>query len=271
MMHRGVRRTARIPRRRWALSLLALVFILPGCAVPNPALVPAGTQAPDRYLFERGTELLADGEWAPARVVFRRLVDGYPQSEYRFDAKLGLGDTYLRQGGATALVQAVNEYDEFLRFYPTNEQADYAQLQIGTAFYNQMLSADRDQTRTRAAVAAFEAFFEMYPDSELRETAQERYREARDRLSESETRVGKFYLEQRWYPGAIERLRSVLTQDPAFTYRDGVYFMLAEALLAINRAAEALPYLERVVDEFVQSQYLIEARQRIDQLKGEGT
>ena len=123
MMHRGVRRTARIPRRRWALSLLALVFILPGCAVPNPALVPAGTQAPDRYLFERGTELLADGEWAPARVVFRRLVDGYPQSEYRFDAKLGLGDTYLRQGGATALVQAVNEYDEFLRFYPTNEQA----------------------------------------------------------------------------------------------------------------------------------------------------
>ena len=41
--------------------------------------------------------------------------------------------------------------------------------------------------------------------------------------------------------------------------------------LAINRAAEALPYLERIVDEFVQSQYLIEARQRIDQLKGEGT
>ena len=90
-------------------------------------------------------------------------------------------------------------------------------------------------------------------------------------MSESEVLVGKFYLEQRWYPGAVQRLRFVLTEDPAFTARDGVYFMLAEALLALDRSAEALPYLERLVKEFVRSEYLTEARQRIDQLKGQGT
>ena len=47
--------------------------------------------------------------------------------------------------------------------------------------------------------------------------------------------------------------------------------MLAEALVALNRAAEALPYFERLVEEFVQSEYLTEAHQRIEQLKGQGT
>ena len=215
--------------------------------------------------------MLKDDDWASAQVMFQRLVDMFPQSPYRFDAKLGLGDTYLRQGAVTTVVQAVNEYDEFLRFYPTNPRADYAQLQIGTAYYEQMLGADRDQTHTRAAIEAFERFFELYPDSDLTEVAQERCRLARDRLSQSEVLVGRFYFDSRWYPGAVQRLRSVLTEDPGFTGRDSVYFMLAEALVALNRAAEALPYFERLVEEFVQSEYLAEAHQRIEQLKGQGT
>ena len=258
---------------RWSVGLgaFALWTLLAGCAVRDPAAIPRGTPEPDRFLFEGATELLKDDDWASAQVMFQRLVDMFPQSPYRFDAKLGLGDTYLRQGAMTTVVQAVNEYDEFLRFYPTNPRADYAQLQIGTAYYEQMLGADRDQTHTRAAIEAFERFFELYPDSDLTEVAQERCRLARDRLSQSEVLVGRFYFDSRWYPGAVQRLRSVLTEDPGFTGRDSVYFMLAEALVALNRAAEALPYFERLVEEFVQSEYLAEAHQRIEQLKGQGT
>ena len=258
---------------RWSVGLgaFALWTLLAGCAVRDPAAIPRGTPEPDRFLFEGATELLKDDDWASAQVMFQRLVDMFPQSPYRFDAKLGLGDTYLRQGAVTTVVQAVNEYDEFLRFYPTNPRADYAQLQIGTAYYEQMLGADRDQTHTRAAIEAFERFFELYPDSDLTEVAQERCRLARDRLSQSEVLVGRFYFDSRWYPGAVQRLRSVLTEDPGFTGRDSVYFMLAEALVALNRAAEALPYFERLVEEFVQSEYLAEAHQRIEQLKGQGT
>ena len=264
-------RGASTARGSVGLAALVLGIVLTGCAVRDPGAIPPGTPEPDRFLFEGATELMEDDDWPSARLMFRRLVDMFPQSPYRFDARLGLGDTYLRQGGVTAVIQAVNEFDEFLRFYPTNPRADYAQLQIGTAYYEQMLSADRDQTRTRAAVEAFERFFEIYPDSDLTDLAQERYRHSRDRLSESEVLVGKFYLDQRWYPGAVQRFRSVLTEDPRFTARDSVYFMLAEALAALNRTAEALPYLERLVEEFVQSEYLIEAHQRIELLKGQGT
>ena len=128
------------------------------------------------------------------------------QSPYRFDAKLGLGDTYLRQGGMTAVVQAVNEYDEFLRFYPTNPRADYAQLQMGPRTTSRC-SAPTVTRRTPALPSKRSRLLRTVPDSDLTEVAQARYRLARDRLSEAEVLVGRFYFDQRWYPGAVQRLR----------------------------------------------------------------
>ena len=58
-------------------------------------------------------------------------MDSYTQSPYRPDAKLGLGDTYLGEGTAESLERAINEYREFLGFFPTNPRADYAQYKLG--------------------------------------------------------------------------------------------------------------------------------------------
>ena len=57
----------------------------------------------------------------------RQVVENYPNSMHRPDAKLGVGDTYLGEKTAESLVLAANEYREFLTFYPTNPRADYAQ------------------------------------------------------------------------------------------------------------------------------------------------
>jgi hypothetical protein len=59
----------------------------------------------------------------------------------------------------------------------------------------------------------------------------------------------------------------VLKQDAEYTGRDAVYFNLAESYVKIKRPAEALPLYERLVEEFQQSEYLVEARKRITELK----
>ena len=87
-------------------------------------------------------------------------------------------------------------------------------------------------------------------------------RESRDRLSESDYLVGYFYYRQRWYPGAVDRFKDLLKQDPGFTNRDAVYFYLGEALFKANRKAEALPYYEMLVQEFQESEYLPDATKR---------
>jgi outer membrane protein assembly factor BamD (BamD/ComL family) len=94
----------------------------------------------------------------------------------------------------------------------------------------------------------------------------ERWREARTRLSEASYKVGLYYYRARWYPGAIDRFKEVLKDDPAYPSRDAIYYYLAEALLKTDKKAEALPYYDRLVKEFERSDYLADARKRIETL-----
>ena len=98
---------------------------------------------------------------------------------------------------------------------------------------------------------------------------QAKLRESRDRLDDSDYQVGFFYFRNRWYQGAIGRLKAVLKRDPQYTRRDAAYFYLGEALIKQQRQAEALPYYEQLVQEFEQSEYLDEARKRITELKAQ--
>ena len=61
----------------------------------------------------------------------------------------------------------------------------------------------------------------------------------------------------------------MLKDDPGFTGRDAVYFYLGETLIKVKREAEALPYFEKLTNEFDRSEYLDEARKRVTELKAQ--
>jgi len=239
-----------------------------GCASSGRGSVPAGTPQPDQFLYDKGNEALQKKKYLTAREYFKQVNETYTQSPIRPDAKLGIGDTYLGEGSSEALVLAIAEFQEFLSFYPTHARADYAQYKLGLAHFRQMRSPQRDQTETRDAIRELENFVSRYPNSSLLPEVKTKLREARDRLSTSEFEIGRFYFRVRWYPGAIDRLSAVLKQDPDFSARDGVYFYLGECLMKVSRQAEALPYYEKLVSEFEQSEHLDEARKRIAEIKG---
>jgi outer membrane protein assembly factor BamD len=261
----GLRLTSAL---RLCAAALALA-VAAACASSPRTTVPAGTSEPDKFLFDKGTDALAKKKWITAREFFKQVTETYTASPFRPDAKLGIGDTYLGEGSAEALVLAINEFTEFLSFYPTNRRADYAQFKLGMAHFRQMRLPQRDQTETRAALREFDAFIARYPNSGLMSDAKARQRETRDRLSEADYQVGYFYYRQRWYPGAIDRFKQVLKDDPGFTGRDSVYFYLAEALVKVQKGAEALPYLEKLVQEFEKSEHLVLAQKLITDLKAQ--
>jgi outer membrane protein assembly factor BamD len=251
-------------------ALVVLVVALAasaGCLSDTRGTVPTGTLEPDKFLFDKGNEALTAKKWLAAREYFKQVVETYTGSVYRPDAKLGVGDTYLGEGTSETLVLAINEFREFLQYYPTNKRADYAQFKLGFAHFRQMRAPQRDQTETRDTIKELEAFVARYPNSSLMPEAKAKLREARDRLSEADYLVGFFYYRQRWYPGAIDRFRMVLTDDPEFTGRDAVYFHLAESYVKIRQQAQALPYYERLVQEFERSEHLEEAQKRIVEIK----
>lgn len=258
------------PRSRHSFSrwVVAGALALAGVACGSQrSAVPVGASEPDRFLFERGQEALQKKRWLTAREYFRQIVDGYPQSTYRAEAKLNVGESFLGEDSPASYVQAETEFREFLTFYPTHPKADVAQFRLGMVHFLQMARPERDQTETRAALKEFDVFLERFPNSALLPDVSAKRRETRDRLSESEYRVGLFYYRSRWYPGAVDRLKAVLASDPEFTRRDAVYFYLGESLVAAQRPAEALPYFERIANEFEQSEFLPEAQARIAAIK----
>jgi len=252
---------------KWMPAIALAVVLIGGCAGKTGAL-PPGTAEADKFLFDRGTEAAKDKKWTNAREYFRNVVDNYPQSPYRPDAKLALGDTYLGEHTTESLLLAANEFREFLTFYPTHGRADYAQLNLARSFTEQMLAPERDQSSTKDAVKEIEVFLQRFPNSSLMPEARKLEREAKDRLSEANYKVGFYYFRAKWYPGAIDRFKDVLSTDPAFTNRDAVYYHLAESLYRTDKKAEALPYYERLLREFEKSQYLEETQKRVAELKG---
>ena len=262
------RRTAGWWRLGLAGWLLAATAIACGGDIQRPEL-PSGELEADRLVFERGVIALEERNWRRAREYFVQIRDNYPQSQYRAEARLSIGDTYEGEGTLEAYVQALNEYQDFLSLYPTHLRAAYAQYKVGLVHFHQMRRAERDQTETMNAVQEFETFITLYPEHELMPEVRQRLREARDRLSEHDFVVGHFYYRLKNHAGAISRFRQILDDDPAYTRRDEVYFYLAESLARTNQMVEAIPYFARLLDEFEASEYSEQARMRIAELEAD--
>jgi len=258
---------ARMTKTLRLAAIVLLAGLAGACASGSAKKLPAGTLEPDKFLYERGKENLDKKRWLVSREYYRQLIDSYPQSPYRADAKLGLGDTFLGEKSAESFVLAINEYKEFLNFYPTHERAHYAQFQLAMAHFKQMRAPMRDQTETRDAIREFQVYVTRFADKELIGEARAKLREAKDRLDDWDYGVAEHYFRIKWYPGAIGRLVPLLASDPEYTRRDGVYFILGESYAKVNQPANALPYFERLVKEFEQSEYLEKAKLRSTELK----
>ena len=248
------------------LSALTIALLAATACGPKD-VIPQNLAHPDRFLFDRGEAALKQKKWIEAREYYRQVFDNYPQSPLRPDAKLGIADTYLGEKSAESLVLADGEYREFLTYYPRHPRADYAQYKLAMTYFQQMKSPARDQTSTREALTEFQAFFDRFPDSPLMPEVRKNWRIARDRLSDSDLAVAQTYIRIGVLRGAEARLQGILKEDPNFTNRDAVYYELAEIYVrSDNTKARALPWYQRLVDEFTQSEYLERAQKRLKEL-----
>jgi len=251
-----------------AACLLIIVTAATGCAGKKDNLPPDPAVA-DQFLMQKGREALVKKRWIEAREYFREVIDNYSSSPLRPEAKLALGDSFLGEASTEALVLGANEYREFLTFYPRHSKAETAQYNLAMTYFKQMRKADRDITSTKEAIAEFEIFFQRYPESPLTPEVKQKWRVARDRVSEASYGVGLSYMKRKWYPGAIDRFNEIVRDDPGYTHMDHVYFQLAETLARADRKGEAIPLFDRVVKEYTTSEFLEKAQKRLQELKAQ--
>jgi outer membrane protein assembly factor BamD len=259
--------------RTWtgrARLVIAAVLLLAAAACGSKQeVLPVDPAEADKFLMDRGTAALKERKWIDAREYFRQVVDNYPGSVHRANARLGIADAYLGEDSTESLVLAAAEYRDFLTYYPTNERADYAQYNLAMTFFGQMRAPDRDNTPTKQALSEFAVFFERYPNSPLMAEVKQKWREARDRLSAHSYGVGVSYFRRRLDFAAVPRFREVLQEDPGFSRIDGVYYHLAESLARSDRKGEAIPLFDRLIKEHATSEYVERAQKRLKELQAQ--
>lgn len=248
------------------LSLAAGLAGAAGCSNAAVREVPTGAQA-DRRLLALGQQALEARDWNTARTWFRQLLDTYPRSQFAGDARLGIADSYANQRGQQNALLAATEYRDYLTFFPNHPRADYAQFQIAYGHFRQRRSADRDQEDTRLAAEEFEKLLELYPNSRYAEDAREHLGECRELLATSLLLKAEFYQDmRRWCRGAIPRLEELLAAYPTFHRAAEVRERLARALTDCGRENEALVHYQKIVEEYADSPFVEEARERIREI-----
>jgi outer membrane protein assembly factor BamD len=234
---------------------------LAACASSGPDIATL-TSNSDQAIWDAGQKALQRKDWINARQLFRRIIDGFPQSPHGAEARLAVGETYVKEGGSTNDLLAVGAFREFLTLYPSHPKSDYAQFQVAEAYFRRRNSPDRDQTDTKEAVAEFQRLLDLYPDSPLAEEARARVTEARQSLARAEFLAGYFYQRTRELCRAsIARYEVVLREYPDYKALDEVLFRLAECLQTTGRGAEALPHLGRLLEEYPKSSWAEPAKQ----------
>ncbi len=206
--------------------------------------------------FAKGQELMADEKYQQAHEYFAHAFQTAPNSEIGRDALLLQADAYFLSGGEFNLIKAEAKYRDFNNRYPTSENASYVQFQVANSLAKRMRKADRDQSETRKAMAAFEELIALYPTSEYVPQVEDEIRTLRSNLARHEYLVARYQLRRGLVKAGKSRLEGLIEKYPEYEERDLALFSLGIAHSRLKEQEEATAVFERLRSEFPASEYV---------------
>jgi outer membrane protein assembly factor BamD len=220
----------------------------------NP-LANVASKQPDKALFDKAMIALKKGRFDVARLDLQTMLNTYPDSEYRMRAKLAVGDTWFKEGGAAALTQAEAEYKDFITFFPQAPEAAEAQMKVGDIYYQQMEKPDRDFNNAQNAEKEYRTMLNMFPDSPLIPRAKQKLRDVQEVLGERETQIGLYYASRDNYSASIARLETVIDTYPLYSKSDQALLAIGDSYAGESHAVQLSAGLPGAVKERLSSFY----------------
>lgn len=272
---------------RYLISALALSLLLGLCPRADAQKIlhkkkkPANTTQdqttsaePDKVLYTRAMEDLKHNKFTEGRLALQTLINTYPDSEYLAKAKLAVGDSYYKEGGTSNLTQSIQEYKDFITFFPFLDEAAYAQMQVGMAHFKLMEKSDRDSAQAQEAEDEFQTMLLKYPQSTYAPEAEQRLREVQEVLADGDYRVAHFYYQKQDYRAATARLIEIADRYPLYSQSDEVLWMLGDVYSRMKAAVKnedqknhwadlAGECYARLIKEYPQSKHVKDSKARL--------
>ena len=182
--------------------LFGLLFLLAACASapqnPNPSA---------EELYNQGYDEMQRTAWAKAAASFEKIELEHPYSKWAAKAKLMSAYAYYKD---EKYDDAILSLERFIRYHPGNKDIAYAYYMKGLCYYDQIVSAEKDQDNTAKALDAFNQVIVRFPNSEYARDAKGKMALIKDHLAGQEMEVGRYYLSQKNYLPALNRFSTVV-------------------------------------------------------------
>jgi outer membrane protein assembly factor BamD len=243
-----------------SVLFVPIIFaLLLGCAGKEVKTIEGDPET----LYQQGLTRFNKRDYPEALKKFEQVKSGFPDSPpYTVWAELKVGDChFLRK----EYVEAIAAYEEFKKIHPTHEEMPYVQFQIGMAYFNQMLTRDRDQTFTKKALSSFEYLVANYPPSLFTEKAKEKIEICRKRLADHEFYVANYYYKTGNFQAASLRFQNLLETFPKMPEEDKTLLLLGKCYVELEQGEKAREAFTKIITEYPKSSHDGEAKNNLEQ------
>lgn len=152
------------------------------------------------YRYEYAKQSFAEGKFSRAATLLMDLITLKKGTDEAQEALYMLGmSEYMSKDYESASAT----FKKYHQTYPKGLYAEQASYYVGQSLYEGAPEARLDQSPTIGAINAYQQFLDFYPDSPLREKAQERLFELQDKLVQKELLSAQLYYNLGGYFGNI--------------------------------------------------------------------
>ena len=197
--------------------------------------------------FQEAEEQMKKESFEKARKAYQEIQEKAPDKSYDPALMLRIADTYF---GEEKYDEALVEYQAFLNYHPVHKDASYAQYQIAMCSYSQMTTIDRDPEPVLTAIREFENLLRKYPKSPYEDQAGKYIALCKDRISEYELYVARFYHKKGSYQAAVSRCEYILKNYPGSIAEKDALYIAGQSYAELGERERARTSLETLVRKY---------------------
>ncbi|HEY0106027.1 MAG TPA: outer membrane protein assembly factor BamD [Rhizomicrobium sp.] len=197
---------------------------------------PEYIERPVNQIYNDAWKKIDNEDWVGAAKQFDEVERQHPYSIWARRAMLMSGFCYYR---ANHYTEAIATADSYIQLHPGSKEVAYAFYLKAVSLYDQIVDVGRDQSNTEDALTALQDVVQRFPDTEYARDATLKIDLTLDHLAGKEMAIGRYYLRQGDYIGAINRFRAVVEQYQKTSQVTEALERLTEAYYAMGLYNEA--------------------------------
>ncbi len=190
-------------------------------------------------------QLVEEEEYEEAREMLIAVKNRDTTKEYSTVAQIKIAESFYKEG---EIELAVEEYKRFLRLYPDNKYATYAQYQIAMTWFYQIEGADRGYRAAAKAMREFKRLNRMFPRNPYRDIIPLRIEKCRNILAAHEHYVAEFYYKKKSYNAALGRLNTIMSDYEDYKAMTDVHFLTAMSYKGLDMRDKAMEFFEKTLE-----------------------